>query len=201
MQLLREGVDRVDAVWLTHPHADHLHGFDDLRVFTTRLRMTLPAHVSGEHAPELRERFPYIFSDFQPPAGTTKPMIRLEEFTAGEPVEILGATLTPLALPHGPMTAFGFRVGTLGYVTDAKRLTPETLRALEGVETLVLNALWWGNPHPTHFNVEEAVDAARAVGARNTWLVHLTHRLEHTALESALPPGIRPAHDGLSLSL
>lgn len=201
LQLLREGVDRVDAVWLTHPHADHLHGFDDLRVFTTRLRMTLPAYVAHVHEPEVRERFPYIFSDFEPPAGTTKPMIRLETFRAGQPVDLLGATLTPVALPHGPMTAFGFRVGALGYVTDAKLLTPEALEVLRGVDTLVLNALWWGNPHPTHFNVEEAIEAARLVGASTTWLVHLTHRLSHAQLAAELPQGIHPAHDGLSVSL
>lgn len=201
LQLLREGVDRVDAVWITHPHADHLHGMDDLRVFTTRLRMSLPAHVAEDHLVEIRERFPYIFSPFQPPAGTTKPLIHLEPFRAGEPQEILGATLLPMALPHGPMTTYGFRVGNLGYVTDAKSLPPRTLAALEGVEVLVLNALWWGNPHPTHMNVEEAVAAAHAVGARRTYLVHLTHRVLHSELEARLPAGIAPAYDGLSLEV
>lgn len=201
IQLLREGVDRVDGVWITHPHADHLHGLDDLRVFTTRLRMSLPALVAEEHLEEIRSRFPYIFSDFEPPPGTTKPIIHLAPFREHEPLEILGAEFTPIPVPHGPMRAFGFRVGSLGYITDAKALPDAALAALEGVETLVLNALWWGNPHPTHFNVEEAVAAAERVGARQTFLVHLTHRLRHRELEERLPKDIHPAHDGLSLEI
>jgi phosphoribosyl 1,2-cyclic phosphate phosphodiesterase len=201
LQLLREAVDRVDAVWFTHPHADHLHGVDDLRVFTTRLRTSLPAHVAEEHLPEVRDRFSYIFSPFEPPAGTTKPRVHLVPFRPFEPVDVLGAEFVPLALPHGPMTTYGFRVGKLGYVTDAKSLPAQAMEALRGVEVLVLNALWWGNPHPTHMNVEEAVEAARAVGADRTLLVHLTHRVLHRTLETELPEGVRPAYDGLSLEV
>jgi phosphoribosyl 1,2-cyclic phosphate phosphodiesterase len=95
------------------------------------------------------------------------------------------------------MTAFGFRVGELGYITDAKSLPPAARTALAGVRVLVLNALWFGNPHPTHLNVEEAVQTALEIGAERTYLTHLTHRLRHAVLEQALPPGIVPAYDGL----
>ena len=202
LQLLAAKVDRVDAVWVTHPHADHLHGFDDLRIFTTRHRMELPVWLAQEYEADVRARFSYIFDDaVVPPPGTTKPRLRLQPFRPDASVELLGASLTPLVLPHGPMTVYGFRVGGLGYVTDAKELTPEVLETLEGIDTLVINALWWGRPHPTHFNVEEAVEAARAVGARRTWLVHMTHRLRHAELEARLPADIRPAWDGLEIEL
>jgi phosphoribosyl 1,2-cyclic phosphate phosphodiesterase len=201
LQLVREGVDRVDAVWITHPHADHLHGLDDLRVFTTRLRITLPALVAREHVEEIRSRFPYIFSEFEPPPGTTKPLIRIVPHSGEGELEVLGARIQAIAVPHGPMTAYGFRVGSLGYITDAKTLPPSALAALEGIETLVLNALWWGDPHPTHFNVEEAVEAARLTGARETYLVHLTHRVLHGELEDRLPRDIHPAYDGLTLEI
>ncbi|MEJ2541716.1 MAG: MBL fold metallo-hydrolase [Gemmatimonadota bacterium] len=199
LQLLRAEVDAVDAVWITHPHADHLHGIDDLRVFTARSGRVLPTHIAREHAAEVRRRFSYIFSGDQPAPGTTRPRLQLLPFDPGSPVPLLGAELQPLAVPHGPMTTHGFRVGGLGYVTDAKRLPEPVLERLRGVDTLVLNALWWGNPHPTHFNVEEAVAAAEEVGAERTFLVHLTHRVRHAELEDRLPPHIRPAYDGLTL--
>jgi phosphoribosyl 1,2-cyclic phosphate phosphodiesterase len=114
---------------------------------------------------------------------------------------VVGERFTPLEVPHGSMRVLGFRVGDLGYITDAKRLPPDTLAALHGIRVLVLNALWWGNPHPNHFNVEEAVDMAERVGAERTFLTHLSHRVSHEDLEARLPPGIHPAHDGLSVEL
>ncbi|RMH23279.1 MAG: MBL fold metallo-hydrolase, partial [Gemmatimonadetes bacterium] len=198
LQLVAAGVRSVDAVWITHTHADHVHGIDDLRIFTLRSGGLLPAYVARAYVADLQERFRYVFDEgIRPPPGTSKPEIRLEPFEAGDEVEVLGARLRPLRVPHGPVDAYGFRVGGLGYITDGKRLPDDVLAALEGVDTLVLNALWYGDPHPTHFNVEEAVEAARRVGARRTYLTHLTHRLRHESLAEALPEGIEPAYDGL----
>jgi phosphoribosyl 1,2-cyclic phosphate phosphodiesterase len=202
IQLVRERARSVDAVWFTHVHADHVHGIDDLRVFSASRGEPLPAYVPDAYVNDLQGRFPYIFDpSVLPPAGTTKPEMRIETLHANEPVEILGATFTPLAVPHGSVPAFGFRVGELGYVTDGKTLPPAVRSALEGVEVLVINALWFGNPHPTHFNVEEAVEAARSVRARRTYLIHMTHRVRHADLLQRLPAGVEPAYDGLSLEL
>lgn len=201
LQLVRADVDHVDAVWITHPHADHIHGIDDLRVFTTRRGTVLPTHVAQEHAAEVRRRFSYIFQSEAPSPGTTRPRIDLLPFVSGEPVSILGAEVHPLAVPHGDMNVYGLRVGALGFVTDAKVLPEPVLERLDGVRILVLNALWWGNPHPTHLNVEEAVEVAQRVGADRTYLIHLTHRVGHADLEARLPPNIRPAYDGLTLEV
>jgi len=95
----------------------------------------------------------------------------------------------------------GFRVGDLGYATDAKRLPPEAVEQLKGVKVLVLNALWWGDPHPTHFNIEEAIEVAGRLGAEVTYLTHLTHRVRHEELERMLPAEVRPAFDGLSVTI
>lgn len=202
LQLVAAGVERVDAVWYTHVHADHVHGIDDLRVFTARHRRDLAVWAPRGMQEELRRRFPYIFDPtIRPVAGTTKPEIRLHPLEQGRVVDILGTPFLPLAVPHGTLSVLGFRVGPLGYITDAKGLPTETLEALRGVDVLVLNALWWGNPHPTHFNVEEAVEAAAEVGARHTYLTHLTHRVRHGDLLARLPSGIEPAHDGLVVEL
>lgn len=202
LQLVREGVDRVDAVWLTHHHADHLYGIDDLRIFSLRSKRSVPVHVPAEARGIVERIFEYIFDEaLRPEAGTSKPDLTLHTLEPGVAREIAGETFLPLDVPHGSVTVLGFRVGGLGYVTDAKRLPPGTLEALRGVDVLVLNALWWGRPHPTHFNVEEAVAAAETVGARRTYLTHLTHRLLHRELEERLPPEIRPAYDGLTVSV
>ena len=201
LQLLAADVRRLDAVWITHPHADHLHGLDDLRIFSVRSGRDLDVHVAAEHADEIRTRFRYAFDDAPQPPGTSRPQLRLRPHDGLAALDLCGTSVRPLPVPHGDKTVFGLRVGPLGYVTDAKLLTPEALAGLAGVETLVLSALWWGDPHPTHFNIEEAIEAARTVGARRTWLTHLTHRSSHADLERTLPDDVRPAHDGLTLDL
>ncbi len=202
LQLVQAGVRHVDAVWFTHLHADHVHGADDLRIFRFRAKKDMPVYCPEGSHHELLRRFPYIFDEaIRPPLGSTIPQFRLNGFRPFESVEILGHTFLPIPVPHGPATVFGFRVGSLGYITDAKTLPPRAMEALKGVKTLVLNALWFGNPHPTHFNVEEAVEAAAAVGAERTYLTHMTHEVGHQELLDALPPGVEPAYDGLTVDI
>ncbi len=202
IQLLEAGVDRVDAVWYTHIHADHLHGIDDLRIFSMRGRRSVPIHAHLPVSEALRRRFDYIFdAEVLPQEGTTRPQLDLHPFERGEWQEVAGHPFLPLQVPHGSLEVFGFRVGELGYITDAKGLPAPTLEALKGVSVLVLNALWWGDPHPTHFNVEEALQVAERVGAERTYLVHLTHRLKHDELERELPRGVFPAYDGLTVEV
>jgi phosphoribosyl 1,2-cyclic phosphate phosphodiesterase len=201
LQLVRQRVSTVDAVWITHCHADHIHGVDDLRAISAHRGRRLDIHAGAECERTLRHRFAYIFGDYRPPPGTTKPELRLRPIEPLEQVELGPFMFQALPVQHGHMTVLGFRVGGLGYITDAKTLGPGTRAALEGVSTLVLNALWFGNPHPTHLNIEEAVELAGEIGARRVFLTHLTHRLRHGDLETRLPPSIRPAYDGLTIDL
>jgi phosphoribosyl 1,2-cyclic phosphate phosphodiesterase len=202
LQLVRAGVERVDAVWFTHLHADHLHGIDDLRIFSLRTGHSVPAYASEDAKKVLERRFEYIFDpSMQPEAGSSKPEVSLHTVHAGEAEEIAGERFMPLEVRHGSLRVLGFRVGNLGYITDAKDLPPETLAALEGLDVLVLNALWWGNPHPTHFNVEEALEVAERLGPSRTFLTHLTHRVSHEELARRLPAGVVAAYDGLSIEI
>ncbi len=202
LQLLREGVTHVDAVWFTHGHADHVHGIDDLRAFSAHAAGSIVAWADAGCARLLRSRFAYIFDDAERlPDGTSRPDVELRTYREGEAVDVAGFRLLPLAVPHGSGTVFGFRVGALGYITDAKTLPLATREALRGVRVLVLNALWFGRPHPTHFTIEEAVAAARAVGAERTFLTHLTHRVRHAELLDTLPGGIEPAYDGMTVDV
>ena len=198
LQLVAAGVGTVDAVWYTHCHADHVHGVDDLRVFSERRAEAMPVYASEGDAAVLASRFAYVFdSSIRPLEGTSKPEAELHYFRSYEPVAVAGFDMLPLPVPHGHVKVHGFRVGGLGYVTDAKLLPPATEEALVGVRVLVLNALWFGRPHPTHFSVEEACEAARRVGAERTYLTHLSHRTKHADLEARLPDGVFAAHDGL----
>ncbi len=202
LQLLDAGVDDLDALWITHEHADHTAGLDDLRIFSARRREPFPAWTAEPVARILRQRFAYIFdAGVRPPEGTTKPELRLHTFEPFEAVDVAGFTMLPLPVPHGDIDVYGFRTGRLGYLTDVGSVPARVREALRGVDVLVLSALWFGRPHPTHLTVEQAVDVARDIGAERTFLTHLTHRVGHAELQEKLPTGVAPAHDGLTLTI
>jgi phosphoribosyl 1,2-cyclic phosphate phosphodiesterase len=201
LQLIANHIDSVDAILFTHEHADHIHGIDDVRALSVRSKSALRMYGPAETVRTLEQRFAYIFDErMRPLPGTTKPEGELTTLEPGVAVEIAGEAVLPIAVPHGHTTVFGYRIGALGYVTDAKLLPPAAMEALHGVKVLVLNALFW-KQHPTHMSVPEAIETARAVGAERTYLTHLTHDNFHAALESALPPGLLPAYDGLTVNV
>ena len=195
--LLAARVGAVDAVLFTHDHADHTHGIDDLRALSGGARGTLPVYGPAETLARMRAKFDYIFDPNAPPIpGSARPSVEAVALEPGRPALIAGVEVLPIAFAHGPTAVFGYRFGALAYVTDVKSVGPDAVRALAGVELLVLNALFYRS-HPTHLSVPEAVAAARAVGAARTFLTHLTHETAHADLERDLPPDVRPAWDGL----
>lgn len=197
LQLIAAGVDRVDAVIYTHDHADHIHGVDDLRAFTVRRDGPLPIYGSAETLDRLAQRFPYIFDDrMRPLPGTSKPEGQARPLKDGETVVIGDASVRAIALPHGRVTVFGYRIGPLAYVTDAKTVPDAAVDVLRGAQVLVLNALF-RTEHPTHLSIAEALLVAQRVGAERTYLTHLTHENFHADLEAELPRGVAPAFDGL----
>jgi phosphoribosyl 1,2-cyclic phosphate phosphodiesterase len=201
IQLIAAGISDVDAVLFTHDHADHTHGIDDLRAITVRREAPLAIYGSEETLSALTKKFDYIFdAAIKARPGSSKPEGDPRVIVPGKPFRIGDVDVMPIALPHGPSTVIGYRIGALGYVTDAKTLPPEALAALRGVKVLVINALF-RTEHPSHLSIPEAVDAARAVGAERTFLTHLTHRTAHADLEAELPRGVAPAFDGLTLRI
>jgi phosphoribosyl 1,2-cyclic phosphate phosphodiesterase len=204
LQLIAAGVEQVDAVLFTHDHADHTHGIDDVRPLSTRRDGGLPMYGAAATLASLATKFPYIFdSSVKALPGTSKPEGYGLPLEPGVTTRIGHLDVTPVEVPHGHWRVFGYRIGPLAYVTDAKTLSDEVvaqLRAGGAPDVLVLNALF-RTPHPTHLSIGEAVDAARRVGARRTYLTHLTHETSHAELEASLPPGIEPAHDGLTVDI
>ena len=201
LQLITNGIDRVDAVLFTHDHADHTHGVDDIRAITVRRDAPLPMYGPPETLQNLARRFPYIFDEsIRPAAGTSKPEGQPRPLAGDETVTIGDIDVTAVPVPHGKMTVYGYRIGPLAYVTDAKSIPPAALERIRGAQVLVINALF-RTEHPTHLSVPEAVRVAKEIGADRTFLTHLTHDNFHADLEAELPRGVSPAFDGLTVRI
>jgi phosphoribosyl 1,2-cyclic phosphate phosphodiesterase len=200
LQLIAGGIAQVDAVLYTHEHADHTNGIDDLRMFSVRRRRALPIYGPPETLARLRTSFSYIFDDVRPYEGTSKPSLELHAIEPDRPVDVAGVRVLPLAFRHGHLRVYGYRIGGLAYVTDVKAIPEAERRQMQGLDVLVLNALWW-RPHPTHLSISEAIETARSLGARRTYLTHLTHETGHAELAAQLPDGVFPAYDGLTVEV
>ena len=200
IQMLRADVRRLDAVLYTHAHADHMHGLDDLRAFNFLQDGAMPIYAVKRTLRRLRASFPYVFESGH---ASTVPQVELIEVDG--PFQVIGLEATPLEVEHGPRsrsTAFLFEerrhAGTrrFAYVVDVSRIPEEAMKAIAGVDLLVIDALRH-EPHPTHFTVAEALAAIEAVRPKRALLTHISHGLDHALLESALPPGVQPGYDGL----
>jgi phosphoribosyl 1,2-cyclic phosphate phosphodiesterase len=195
LQLLREPVPRLDFVLFTHSHSDHLMGLDDIRPFNFRQREPIHAFANARTAKAIRRAFSYIWSDSQ--IGGGKPQIEMAEVDG--PFTFEGIDIVPLPVCHGDWTILGYRIGPFAYITDTNGIPDATRALLEGIDTLALDGLRVAPRHPTHFTIGEAVTVAEQIGARKTWLIHLTHEVDHATVEATLPASIRLAYDGLKL--
>lgn len=198
-QVLRAGFKRVDAVFYTHSHADHIFGLDDLRPLsfvTHRESGPIPLHVTAETRAVLERIYSYTLSpDSKYP---TRAKVALKEVTGSTPIQIHEVAFTPIPVLHGDLPITGYRFGNVAYFTDVSHIPESSFALLQGLDVLVLSALRH-KPHPSHATVDQAVRWANRIDARQTWFTHISHDLGHEETNARLPDGMALAHDGLTL--
>ncbi len=199
LQFNREGIGIAHAVAYTHEHSDHVMGFDDLRLLQFYLGHPVPAYCNQEVRQRLLEAFAYAFADEDQTHVGAVPAVELIDIDG--PFDVLGARVIPVRLGHGPkFDVLGFRVGNVAYCTDCKTIPEESKPLLQGLDTLILSALR-PTPHPTHMNIDEAIAAARELGAKKTYFTHCSCHVDYETTMAELPAGFEVAWDGLRIVL
>jgi phosphoribosyl 1,2-cyclic phosphate phosphodiesterase len=193
LQAVANGLDMIDAVVFTHAHADHIMGLDDVRRYNALRGGPLDVWADMETHRALIQCFGYAFEAPDPELKVFRPHL-VRQFING-PFTIGPMRWTPIPLFHGRMPVLGYRVGGLAYCTDVSLIPEESFELLRGLDVLVLDALQH-RPHTTHFSVDQAIEAATRIGAKQTLFTHIAHSLGHEATNETLPPGMRLAHDG-----
>jgi phosphoribosyl 1,2-cyclic phosphate phosphodiesterase len=195
-QSLREGLTHVDAVLYTHTHADHVHGIDDLRSFCQLQRQQIPLYGNQESMEHIAGKFSYAIRE--PGSYWDLPVLSVNQIC--EKFQLFGVTITPIPARHGHSDIYGYRIGNMAYITDVSEIPETSFTLLDGLDILLLDCLRY-QPHYTHINLEQSLAYASRIGAKDTYLIHMTHEMEYEELTLQLPPEIHVAYDGLKLSV
>ncbi len=196
IQMLRAGAGAPEGVLLTHSHADHVHGFDDLRQYSLVYGYKMPVYGSPQTLDWIRRHFSYIWD--APQVGGGLPNVELCSVTGT--FTAAGMCITPLPVKHGGLDVYGYRIGPVAYISDVSYIPPETEALLQDLDVLILDAVRY-KPHHTHLNLQQALDAVAKLRPRFAYLTHMNHDFVHRLLEQELPEGVAAAYDGLRFSV
>ena len=193
-QMLRENLNRVDAILVTHEHNDHIIGLDDVRPLNFRTKKDMPIYAKKRVLNEIESRFPYIFAENKYPGAPSINLIEIDE----NPFRIGDVEIIPLPIMHGNLETFGFRIGKLAYITDVSFVPDATLALLENLEVLVIDALRIQPEHHSHLTLSQAIDYAKKIKSKSTYFTHMNHYIGfHDEVESSLESNMHLAYDGL----
>lgn len=199
-QVLRFGVEHLNAVFLTHAHADHIYGFDDVRRFSTLQEEHIPVYGQPRTIKQMRKKFDYV--DRVSYGFESVPRVLFTDLS--EPVYVGEAKITPLPVSHGMDEIYGFLIEgdgkRLAYIPDCNAIPEETFNLLENVDAMILDGLR-PKPHPTHFSISESVDHLKKIGAPQSYITHLTHDSDHHDLQEQLGNEVTVPWDGLEVHL
>jgi phosphoribosyl 1,2-cyclic phosphate phosphodiesterase len=195
-QLLRNPISSLDAVIYTHAHADHVCGIDDLRPFNFSSDTRIPVYANQNTLDRLTNSFDYAFGNGRMVPGV--PNLKAIAITGQFKVNELD--VFPLELWHGNSIVFGYRINNFAYCTDVNKIPEHTYEQMNNLDVLVLDALR-EKPHPTHLSVQEAIEIAQKIDAKKTFLIHMSHNIDHEIHGKILPENINFAYDGLSIEL
>jgi phosphoribosyl 1,2-cyclic phosphate phosphodiesterase len=197
-QLLDAKARHIDAVIMTHAHADHLHGIDDLRAVNRLMQSPIALHADAETLAEIERRFGYVFDPPPPDGFFYKPTLTPHEIDG--PFAAAGVPIVPFAQDHGFGTTLGFRIGAFGYSTDVTELDEDAFAALAGIDAWIVDCLRY-DPHPTHSHLAKTLAWIERVKPKRAVLTHIDRPLDYTELAARLPPGVEPGRDGLVIEL
>lgn len=197
-QMLNVGIDRLDAVLFTHEHKDHTSGFDDVRAFNFWQEGKIPVYATKHVQENLHKSYDYIFADKKYPGI---PEISLHTIHKDERFHIADIEVTPIEVMHYRLPVLGFRIGQFVYITDANYISETEREKIYGCDILVMNALRI-QPHISHFSLDEAIETAKELGAKQTYFIHMSHQVGlHEEVSKSLPKNIFLAYDGLEINV
>lgn len=194
-QALRNHIGRLDALLVTHNHFDHVAGLDDLRAYC--FEKALPTYADPIVSKTFIQKYDYIFVHRYPGV----PKMDLHQMTAADELQIGETRIRPIQVHHGKLPIFGWRVGALAYLTDCTEIPEEEWSKLQGIDTLIIDALRW-KEHPTHYSVEQALAVVGRMQPRQTYFTHMSHDMGlHAVIDPRLPEGVHLAYDGLTIDI